>query len=1004
MDNKEKSPEQELIESIGLMIEKGMESNTNIYTGVVKSVDGKRAVVTVNGQNQNVSIATADVSSGNVVRVFVPKGNMSAAFIIKAEASGGGEPTTTAYGDLTGKPQINGVTLIDNKTSKELNLYGTGNAPPYPVTSVNGQTGDVTIEVGGNVDSVNGKTGVVVLSATDVGALPNTTVIPDKTSQLDNDSGYITNSALTDYAKKTEIPTKTSELTNDSGYITNTALEPYAKTVDIPTKTSQLNNDSGYITANDVPVKSVDGATGNVVTNAVKTTTQTLTDAQKQQARTNIGAGTSSFDGDYNSLTNKPTIPTKTSQLTNDSGFITNAALTGYAKTTDIPTKTSQLDNDSHYITASEAPVQSVNTKTGAVVLTQDDVGDGATYVRTHNDFTDALKTQINTNEDNIAMLDGDVEGLQTDVGTLKTNVSSLQTALTSKQDVIVGAASTITDNNLVADRALISNSSGKVAVSNVTSTELGYLDGVTSNIQTQLNKKLEKAPVTSVNSKTGAVQLNASDVGALPDTTVIPSKTSQLDNDSGFITDIPIASATQLGGVKIGAGLSVTENGVLSATGGGTADAVEWNNVLDKPTTIAGYGITDAKIENGTITLGNKTITPLTSAPVTSVNSKTGAVVLGASDVGAISTSNISQTLGTSTTKVPSEKAVSDALSSAGFGDMLKSTYDPTGSVATAGGIPDYVEANGGKIDTIKVNGTVQVISDKTVNITVPTKTSDITNDSGYLTSAPVTSVNSKTGDVVLTANDVGALPDDTVIPTVNNATLTIRRNSIDVGSFTANSANDVNIDINVPTDKSDIGLGNVDNVKQYSASNPPPYPVTSVNGAIGEVKSTFYVTVTQGNGNTATADKTAEEVYEAYAAGYAVYAIANLRDYDVPTILPMSTWVKDFDQVALGFVALTGLDFVFVQCNGTAWSVMIGILASLEDIPTIPEYLPNPNALNIKIGDTTTSYDGSAAKTVEIPEGVPSVTTADNGKFLRVVNGAWAAVAIADANGVKF
>ena len=846
MDNKEKSPEKELIESIGLMIEKGMESNTNIYTGVVKSVDGKRAVVAVNGQNQNVSIATADVSSGNVVRVFVPQGNMSAAFIIKAEASGGGGTTTTAYGDLTGKPQINGVTLVDNKTSKELNLYGTGNEPPYPVTSVNGQTGDVTIEVGGNVDSVNGKTGAVVLNAADVGALPNTTVIPDKTSQLDNDSGYITNSALTDYAKKTEIPTKTSELTNDSG----------------------------YITANDVPVKSVDGATGNVVTNAVKTTTQTLTETQKQQARTNIGAGTSSFDGDYNSLTNKPTIPTKTSQLTNDSGFITDAALAGYAKTTDIPTKTSQLDNDSHYITASEAPVQSVNTKTGAVVLTQDDVGDGTTYVRTHNDFTDALKTQINTNKDNIAMAEGDIDGLQTDVGTLKTNVTSLQTALTGKQDVIVGAASTITENNLVTDRALISNSSGKVAVSNVTSTELGYLDGVTSNVQTQLNKKLEKAPVTSVNSKTGAVQLNASDVGALPNTTVIPTKTSQLDNDSGFISDIPIASATQLGGVKIGAGLSVTENGVLSATGGGTADAVEWNNVLDKPTTIAGYGITDAKIENGTITLGDKTITPLTSAPVTSVNSKTGAVVLGASDVGAISTGNISQTLGTSTTKVPSEKAVSDALSSAGAGDMLKSTYDPTGSVATAGGIPDYVEANGGKIDTIKVNGTAQVISDKTVNITVPTKTSEITNDSGYLTSVPVTSVNSKTGAVVLTANDVGALPADTVIPTVNNATLTIRRNSVDIGSFTANSANDVNIDIKVPTDKSDIGLGNVDNVKQYSASNPPPYPVTSVNGKTGAV--------------------------------------------------------------------------------------------------TVHE--------------------------------VPSVTTADNGKFLRVVNGAWAAVAIADANGVKF
>ena len=223
-------------------------------------------------------------------------------------------------------------------------------------------------------------------------------------------------------------------------------------------------------------------------------------------------------------------------------------------------------------------------------------------YVGTYSDPKDivtkdkleAVASRVSTNEDNIAMAESDIDGLQTDVGTLKTNVNNVQTSLTSKQDVIIGAASTITENNLVADRALISNSSGKVAVSNVTSTELGYLDGVTSNVQTQLNKKLEKAPVTSVNSKTGAVQLNAS---------------------------------------------------------------------------------------------------------------------------------------------------------------------------------------------------------------------------------------------------DVGALPADTVIPTVNNATLTIKRNSIDVGSFTANAANDVNIDINVPTDKSDIGLGNVDNVKQYSATNPPPYPVTSVNGATGAV-----------------------------------------------------------------------------------------------------------------------------------------------------------------------
>ena len=47
-----------------------------------------------------------------------------------------------------------------------------------------------------------------------------------------------------------------------------------------------------------------------------------------------------------------------------------------------------------------------------------------------------------------------------------------------------------------------------------------------------------------------------------------------------------------------------------------------------------------------------------------------------------------------------------------------------------------------------------------------IPTKTSDLTNDSGFLTSAPVDSVNGQTGTVNLTASDVGALPSSTTIP----------------------------------------------------------------------------------------------------------------------------------------------------------------------------------------------------------------------------------------------
>ena len=42
------------------------------------------------------------------------------------------------------------------------------------------------------------------------------------------------------------------------------------------------------------------------------------------------------------------------------------------------------------------------------------------------------------------------------------------------------------------------------------------------------------------------------------------------------------------------------------------------WADITGKPTTLSGYGITDAKIQNGTITLGSNSITPLTSSSLT--------------------------------------------------------------------------------------------------------------------------------------------------------------------------------------------------------------------------------------------------------------------------------------------------------------------------------------------------------------------------------------------------
>lgn len=125
-----------------------------------------------------------------------------------------------------------------------------------------------------------------------------------------------------------------------------------------------------------------------------------------------------------------------------------------------------------------------------------------------------------------------------------------------------------------------------------------------------------------------------------------------------------------------------------------------------------------------------------------------------------------------------------------------------------------------------------VGALSDST---TIPTKTSQLQNDSGFLTSAPVTSVNSKTGAVSLSASDVGALPDSTTIPAAAT------NNPADLGTAAKGSSTKYAREDHVhnkPTySKGDVGLGNVDNVQQYSATNPPPYPVTSVNGSTGAV-----------------------------------------------------------------------------------------------------------------------------------------------------------------------
>lgn len=62
------------------------------------------------------------------------------------------------------------------------------------------------------------------------------------------------------------------------------------------------------------------------------------------------------------------------------------------------------------------------------------------------------------------------------------------------KQDTIIGAASTVVSSNLSASKVLVSTNSGKIAAGPCTATEVSYLSGVTSKVQTQLDNKASKS------------------------------------------------------------------------------------------------------------------------------------------------------------------------------------------------------------------------------------------------------------------------------------------------------------------------------------------------------------------------------------------------------------------------------------------------------------------------------------------------------------------------------
>ena len=137
-------------------------------------------------------------------------------------------------------------------------------------------------------------------------------------------------------------------------------------------------------------------------------------------------------------------------------------------------------------------------------------------------------------------------------------------------------------------------------------------------------------------------------------------------------------------------------------------------------------------------------------------------------------------------------------------------------------------IQKNGTTITTFSANQS----SNATANITVPTKTSELTNDSGYLTEhqdisglqPKITSTNKLSTDLisglstVATSGSYNDLKDTPTMPTVGSGTLIIQKNGNLVTTFGANQKTNAIANIIVPTTASDIGLEKVGNFKAVS------------------------------------------------------------------------------------------------------------------------------------------------------------------------------------------
>ena len=250
--------------------------------------------------------------------------------------------------------------------------------------------------------------------------------VPTKTSDLINDSGFITADNIppvqvdeTDpiyTADKPNIALKSELFSKDYNDLTNKpsipsiqglASEKYVddkvSAVKVPSKTSELTNDSGFISS--IPQNLV---TEQELNNKGYLTSFTQSDPVYSKDKPNLALKSELFSKSYNDLTDKPSIPSI-------DGLASESYVDGKISAIKVPQKTSELTNDSGFITAQDIPSVQINETDPIYTADKPNIAlKSQLFSKSYNDLTDKpeLYTPIST---------GDGTKFLSDDGTYKT-------------------------------------------------------------------------------------------------------------------------------------------------------------------------------------------------------------------------------------------------------------------------------------------------------------------------------------------------------------------------------------------------------------------------------------------------------------------------------------------------------------------------------------------------------------------------------------------------------